>query len=244
MNTVEDVLALDPELLHDLWGEVDRVVQDLPSWPEQIHAWEQIRQKLDERHSPQGHPFFRLGVLHLLEDSSEEEGLNYLELAYKEDQKHAEEGGIPAEEKAAYRLLAIAKDFFTYLRSKKEQDWESALLLEENRKVLVSILLTVYNLSRTHALDMPGFTTLDFLKLIKNDALRRFAGENYFCAERLLQQFTLEGQHIDKNNDQYPLGRATVGLFGGVLEAIWLDRVPSGRVGTLGRLLAKAHKQG
>jgi hypothetical protein len=92
---------------------------------------------------------------------------------------------------------------------------------------------------------MKGFTTTDFLKLIKSDALRRFAVENYFCTENLLVMFSLEGQHIDKINDQYPLARAIVGLVGGVLEAIWLDRMPPAAMGkTLGLILADAHKQG
>ncbi|MGH9556747.1 MAG: hypothetical protein ACRD2Y_13090 [Terriglobales bacterium] len=229
MNSLEDVLALDPEQWHACWNEIDGIVRTLPSPPEQIRAWEQIRDMLDRDRSLKGHPLFRLGVLHLLEDGSEERGLHYLELAYREDQKYAEQDGGRAEDRAAYRLLSITRDFFAYLGSKKRRDWESALLLKENRKTLVPVLLTVYDLSTTHVLDMKGFTTHDFRMLIRDDALRRFAGENYFCAEHLLQLFTLQGQHIDKHNDQYPLGRATIGLIGGVLEAVWLDRLPSVR---------------
>jgi hypothetical protein len=44
------------------------------------------------------------------------------------------------------------------------------------------------------------------------DPLRRFAGENYFCTENLLVMFALQGQHLDKVNDQYPLARAIMGL--------------------------------
>jgi len=211
---------------------------------EQIRIWEQICVTLDKAGSLKGHPFFRLGVLHLIEDSDEQTGLKYLELAYKEDQKYADTSGTQAEGRAAYRLLAIVKDFFAYLRSKRPQDWESALLLDKNRKVLIPLLFTVYDLSTTHPLDMPAFTTVDFLKLIKDDKLRRFAGENYFCTENLLVMFSLENQHIDKHNDQYPLGRAIVGLIGGVLEAIWLDRLPGVRGKTLGGVLREAHQKG
>jgi hypothetical protein len=243
MNTVDDVLALDSDQLQASWKEIDRIVQSLPSRLEQIRVWEQICERLDKNGSLKGHPFFRLGVLHLLEDSDEQSGLKYFELAYKEDKKYAETSEIRAEGRGAYRLLAIVKDFFAYLRSKKQQDWEAALLLGENRKVLIPMLFILYDLSTAHPLDMPGFTVLDFQKLIKNDALRRFAGENYFCAENLLVLVTLKGQHINKD-DQYPLGRATVGLIGGVLEAIWLDRLPSAKLRTLGGLLKEAHKKG
>lgn len=81
------------------------------------------------------------------------------------------------------------------------------------------------------SLTTPGLAGL--LKLIKHDALRRFAGENYFCAEHLLQLFTLEGQHIDKHDDQYPLGRATVALIGGVLESICSTGFPPSGAGLL-----------
>jgi hypothetical protein len=148
----------------------------------------------------------------------------------------------------AERLLnnnvAIVKDFFAYLRLKKHTDWESALLLPNNRKVLIPILLAVYDLSVVHALDMPCFTVLDFQRLIKNDVFRRFAGENYFCVQNLLETVTLQNQHIDRYNDQYPLGRASVGLIGGVLEAIWLDRIRGLRKVTLGQLLREAHTRG
>ena len=248
VNTLEDVFSLTPEQLHSNWNEVDRFVKTLPSQREEIHAWEQICKILDgstdQFLSLKGHPFFRLGILHLVEDNHEQSGLKYLELAYKEDQKYAEIKGTRAEERAAYRLPAIVKDFFAYLRAKKPHDWERKLLLDKNRKVLIPLLFTVYDLSTTHALDMPGFTIVDFLKLIKDDKLRRFAGENYFCVEHLLVMFQLEHQHIDKINDRYPLGRAIVGLIGGVLEAIWLDRLPGSRGKTLGGVLWQAHKNG
>jgi hypothetical protein len=122
MKTVDDVLAQDADQLQASWNEVDRIVRMLPTRQEQIHIWEQICVILDKAGSLKGHPFFRLGVLQLMEDSDEQTGLKYLELAYKEDQKYADTTGTRAEGRAAYRLLAIVKDFFTYLRSKKPQE--------------------------------------------------------------------------------------------------------------------------
>lgn len=250
MNSLNDVLALNPEQFHDRWNEIDDVVRRLSFSQERVHAWQQIcgalNKSADQIRSLKGHPYFRLGTLLLLDDVDEQKGLTYFELAYKEDQKYAElkKNGVRPEDRAAYRLLAIVKDFFAYLRSKKPTDWESALLLPNNRKVLIPILLTVYDLSVVHALDMPGFTVVDFQRLIKDDMFRRFAGENYFCAQDLLEMFTLQGQHLDKNNGRYPLGRAIVGLIGGVLEAVWLDRLPGLRKVTLGQLLRAAHEKG
>jgi len=250
MGNLQDILTLDPKDWHAQWSEIDKVIRQLPSRAEQIKAWEQICEALskvtDEILSLKGHPCFRLGTLQLLEDGDENKGLSYLELAYKEDQRYAElkRNGTRPEERAAYRLLAIIKDFFAYLRSKKPTDWESKLLMPNSRKVLIPILFSIYDLSTTHALDMPSFTVLDFKRLIENDGLRRFAGENYFCAQDLLEMFTVEGQHIDKINGRYPLGRATVGMIGGVLEAIWLDRLPGIQKGTLGQLLRLAYEKG
>jgi len=243
-KTVQDVLALDASQLQASWKEIDGIVAALPTRQEQIRVWEQICAILDKAGFLKGHPYFRLGVLHLIEDNDEQVGISHFEQAYKDDQKYAERGGPRAEDRAAYRVLAILKDFFQYLRSKKKQDWETELLQNQNRKVLIPLLFTVYDLSTIHPLDRPGFTVVDFHKLIKDDALRRFAGQNYFCVENLLVMFTLNGQHINKADDQYPLGRAAIGLIGGVLEAIWLDRLPSLRGDTLGRLLTEAHKRG
>lgn len=211
-------------------------MQSLPSRQEQIQAWEQICKALDASsdpvHSIKGHPYFRLGVLHLLENDDERNGLEM------------RRDGVRPEDKAAYRLLAIVKDFFDYLRSKKPTDWESALLLPGNRKILIPILFTVYDLSLVHPLDMRTHTNLDFLSLITNDKLRIFAGENYHCVVNLLETSVLQGQHLDTVNGRYSLGRAMVGMVGGVLEAIWLDRLPGLSKGTLGSLLREAHTRG
>lgn len=250
MASLKDILAWDPQQLHSSWREVDVAVQSLPSRQEQIQALEQICKALDASsdpiHSLKGHPYFRLGVLHLLENDDERNGLSYLERAYKEDQTYSEikRDGVRPEDKAAYRLLAIVKDFFDYLRSKKPTDWESALLLPSNRKVLIPILFTVYDLSLVHPLDMRVHTNLDFRSLIKDDKLRIFAGENYHCVVNLLETSVLKDHHLDTVNGRYALGRAMVGMVGGVLEAIWLDRLPGLRKGTLGSLLREAHERG
>jgi hypothetical protein len=250
MDSLNDVLTLDPVQWHAHWTEIDKVIRALPSSLDQIQAWHSVCERLSKIPDPlvslKGHPYFRLGILHLAEDADEQKGFEYLEQAYAEDKKRVRltQNAPRPEECAAYRLLAIAKDFFAYLGSKKPTDWENALLLPVNRRVMIPTLFGVYDLSTTHILDMPGFTTKDFQRLIKNNSMRVFAGESYFCAERLLTMFTLEGQHIDRNNDQYPLGRATVGLIGGVLEAIWLDRLTGVQKGTLGQILKTAHEKG
>src|SRR5260370_4650254 len=247
MNSVDELLRLDAtqHRREENWSEMDRIVCALSSNTEKIHAWQKICAILDTNQSIKGVPLFRLGILHILEDADEHQGLKLLEQAFKEDQREANAVGIPAEKRGAYLLLAVVKDFFDYLRTKKPKDWESGLLTSQNRKRLIPVLFAVYDLMSIHPLDMKGFTTTDFLKLIKSDPLRRFAGENYFCTENLLVMFTLQGQHIDKANDQYPLARAIMGLIGGVLEAIWLDRMPPSATGkTLGAILTEAHKQG
>jgi hypothetical protein len=249
LNNVDELLRLDAAQLRNRenWHKMDRIVCAVPSNAEKIRVWEQVCVILDKNHSIKGLPLFRLGILHLLEDADEPQGLTLLEQAYHEDKREKEqkEIDVPAERRGAYLLLAVVKDFFDYLRAKKPHEWESGLLTSHNRKLLVLVLFTVYDLIGVHALDMQTFTIADLQKLIKSDALRRFAGENYFCTQNLLEMFTLQRQNIDKVNDQYPLARAIIGLVGGVLEAIWVDRMPPSVMGkTLGTILTEAHKQG
>jgi hypothetical protein len=241
VKTLGDILALEPMRLHAHWNEIDRIVMKLPSYSDQICAWEQICDRLSS--TAKGHPFFRLGELHLSIDHDEATGLGCLESAYQEDKAYAaQHGGQRAEDKAAYRLLSICKDFFAHLRQKKSSDWESTLLLPVNRSVLINVLFTTYNMSTPHSLDTPSATMPTFQSLITDTELRRFAIENYFCADRLLLQFTLSGGGLDKHSDKYPLGRAIIGLFGGTLEAIWLDKLPHSKRRTLDSLLKEAHQ--
>ena len=93
----------------------------LPSRRDQILAWEKIRDLFDKGAALKGHPLFRLGVLHLLEDSSERRGLSYLELAFQEDRKYAIQVGGRAEGRAAYRLLSITKDFLHILAQREKR---------------------------------------------------------------------------------------------------------------------------
>jgi len=252
MNSVDELLRLDaPQLRKDEnWNEMDRIVCALPSNAEKIRVWEQICDTLDKNQSIKGLPLFRLGILHLQEDADEQQGLKFLEEAYQEDKREKEQNEIdvPAEERGAYLLLAVVKDYIDYLRTERSHAWDSELLSGPNRKILIPVLFTVYDRIGVHALDMPTFTITDFQKLIKSDALRVFAGENYFCAQDLLEMFTLKGQPIEKVNGQYPLARAVVGMVGGVLEAIWMDRIPPVGTGktpnTLGAILTEAHGQG
>jgi hypothetical protein len=129
MNSVEELLRFDAAQLRkdENWREMDRIVCALPSNAEKIRVWEQICLILDKDQSIKGLPLFRLGLLHILEDADEQQGLKLLEQAYEQDQREVSEIG-PAEERGAYLLLALVKDFFGYLGTKKPREWESGLL--------------------------------------------------------------------------------------------------------------------
>jgi len=91
MNSVDELLRLDPTQLRreENWSEMDRIVCALSSNAEKIHAWQNICAVLDTNQSIKGLPLFRLGILHILEDADEQQGLKLLEQAYKEDQREA-----------------------------------------------------------------------------------------------------------------------------------------------------------
>jgi len=130
---------------------------------------EQICSILDKDQSIKGLPLFRLGILHILEDADEQQGLKLLEQAYEQDQREVERDCIPAEKRGAYLLLAVVKDFFDYLRTKKPHEWESGLLANQTGKTLISCPFHRIRPNQHHPLDMKGFTTTDFLNLIKSD---------------------------------------------------------------------------
>lgn len=138
----------------------------------------------------------------------------------------------------AYRLLALTKGFIEYLEGKK--NWEVEQLQSPHRPVLMKTLLAVYDASLVHILDSEGHTYQSFFATIQDKNLVRFAIENYFLAERLIEMFFVSGPHFSRHTDEYPLSRAIVGLFGGVLEAILADRLPTARSKPLGTLIRKA----
>ncbi len=84
----------------------------------------------------------------------------------------------------------------------------------------------------------------EFFSLIERPELARFAIQNYFCAQNLLTLFFLENQHIDRNTDEYPLSRAIVGLFGGVIEAILASRLTVGSKTTLRGFINEGRETG
>jgi hypothetical protein len=138
----------------------------------------------------------------------------------------------------AYRLLALTKGFIEYLEGKK--NWEAEQLLPPHRHVLTKTLLAVYDGSLVHILDSEGHTYQSFFTMIQDKSLVRFAIENYFLAERLIEMFFVSGPHLSRNTDEYPLSRSIVSLFGGVLEAILADKLPAARSKPLGVLIREA----
>src|SRR5258708_27176873 len=242
MPTIDDILRLDPLAFDAHWKEIDQVIWQLKTPHEQIAAWEKIANHLNPHAVSKGMPFFRLGHLHLVHDTNTAKAINYLELAYQEDVTYGPESGQLPHRMGAYRLLALTKGFIGYLEGKK--NWETEQLSLPHRPILVKTLLAVYDRSLVHILDSEGHTYQSFFALIQDKNLTRFAIENYFCAERLIELFFITGAHISRFTDEYPLSRAIVGLFGGVLEAILADRLPSARGRPLGALIKEAQEAG
>ena len=189
-----------------------------------------------------GHPYFRLAVLHLQTDADESVAISFLELAYAEDQKYGPNVGKEPHRMGAYRLLSLTKGFLTYLREQK--NWQTEQLKEPHRLALIRTLLAVYDGSLVHILDRTGHTYQSFFTLISHRGLLRFAIENYYCAENLLEVYFAQNRFIAGHTGEYPLARAIVGLLAGVLEAILADRLPNVRSKTLGGLIAEASKGG
>jgi hypothetical protein len=238
-STLEEVLKLPPAQFDSYWKEIDGIVATLPTSSDQITAWEAILECL--RHHPfsKGMPYFRLGVLHLLTDPDATRAVRELELAYLEDRHYGPDTGKLPHRMGAYRLLALTKGFLDYLQS--EKDWKAEQLDAPHRVVLIRTLLAVYDRSLAHIFGLEGHTYQSFFRLIQDPSLTRFAIENYFCAEHLIESFHIAGTHISGRDDEYALARAIIGLFGGVLEAILADKLPSFRGHTLGVLIREAH---
>ncbi len=241
-STLEEALNLLPAQFDSYWKEIDGIVATLPTSSDQITAWEAILECL--RHHPfsKGMPYFRLGVLHLLTDPDALRALQELELAYFEDKHYGPDAGKIAHRMGAYRLLALTKDFLGYLQS--EKDWRADQLKAPHRSMVIRTLLAIYDRSLAHILDLEGHTYESFFRLIQDRNLTRFAIENYFCAEHLIESFHIAGAHISGRNDEYALARAIIGLFGGMLEAILPDKLPDSRGYTLGVLIREAHTVG
>jgi hypothetical protein len=91
---------------------------------------------------------------------------------------------------------------------------------------------------------MPVWTFNPFFAIFKNDRLRLFAGENYFCAEGLLEWVETDAAGAFLLTNEYPFARSIIGLYGGVLEAILADQLSTSEQKPLGWLMSEAHKLG
>ena len=242
MKSLDEILELHPSRFDEHWDAIDEFAQTRLTLKEQQVAWERIVDHLESNNVSKGHPFFRLGVLHLLTDTVETTAISYLEKAYEEDERFWHGDETPPHRKAAYRLLSLLKDFLRYLQ--EQHNWEKEQLQEPHRTLLVTTLLVIYDKSLIPIWDTPIFTYPVFSMLIRDDGLSRFAKENYYCAVELLEMFSLKNQHFNKHANEYPLARAIVGLLGGVLEAILTDRLPHLQGKPLGVLIKKAHQEG
>lgn len=240
VNEIVDLLS-DSFESPQTWGKLDDVIAKLPNPDDQIREWHRVVAAVESKNIPSGHPHFRLGILYLVNDSTETEGISHLELAYKQDCQHDKRN--EPHRKGAYRVLALTKDFLLYLQS-EARPWQQAQLQIPYRKTLIHILLAAYDQTAKNILDLPRLTYAPLFKLMSNDRLRAFAGENYDFAQELLERVSLESGQQLRTFYQYPIARTIIGLLGGVLEAILADRHPKFASKPLGKLIEGACNDG
>lgn len=234
---------MPPKELDNHWRAIDELVVALPTNQIQEQAWQRIVLMRESGGLSRGHPFFRLGVHHLQNDEDESRALQFLEQAYQEDEKFHSNSQLPPHRKGAYRLLSITKGFLDYLQN-EGNPWEKQQLNPPQRETLITTLLIVYDKSLIPILDSPTLTYLTFQALIKNPQFVRFAIENYNCGIHLIEAFVHNDTHINTHSDEYPLARAVVGLFAGVIEAVLLDRIPHSGAKPLGTLITIGYEKG
>jgi hypothetical protein len=241
---IDEILKSPDATFKDLavWHRLDALIEALPE-NERLRQWNHVAQELEARRIPNGHPHFRLGILHLISDSDETTGIQHLQKAYEQDQLFAD--STPPQRKAAYRVLGLVKDFLADLRTKKKKSkWQMDQLQPPHRRVLITTLLAVYDESTKHLLDAPLLTYKAFFSLLSDQDLTRFAAQNYYCAHGLLEMVMVKSGQAFLSNNEYALSRALVGLYGGVLEAILADKLGNRGQGTLGEMINEAHKAG
>jgi hypothetical protein len=244
VTQVDSILASSVGGWREKWIQIDGIVLTLPTEAEQQAEWERIVTKLKSP-SQLGHAYFRLAVLHLLRDNDEKQAISLLEDAYHSDCDNATPFGRPPQTLSAYRLLAFIKGFFEYLdqkRNAKNPNWEAEQFQGAERRGQIETLLVAYDASLVHPLDSAIHTFQSFFQIMTDKQLTQFAIENYFCAEEMLVEFTLEGRQALRMLYQYPYARALVGLLGGVLEAIVADAAGV-RGLTLGGTLSEAYNK-
>jgi hypothetical protein len=241
VNEIDEILKSQAETFKEpaVWRKLDQLIESLPD-DQRVLEWSRVAGCLEAGGISSGHAHFRLGIWHLVNDSDEKVGTRYLEAAYEQDQRFSERK--EPHRMAAYRVLGLVKDFLDYLHSKK--NWQADQLQPPYRRVLITTLLAVYVASNKHILDAPLLTYQPFFDLFKDAGLRRFAIENYHCAYGLLEMVGVERNQSFLQQHEYPLARALVGLYGGVLEAILADKLGVTGEATLGKLINQAHDAG
>jgi len=240
---LEEVLNASPSVLSDRSTAhiLDKIIESVPSVRQRIADWNRVAAEMEAKGVCSGHAHFRLGILHLINDLDESKGISHLERAYEQDQQFVT--GREPHRLAAYRVLSLVKDFLADLRSRK--DWQALQLDPKCRGILISTLLALYDATaRQRVLDMHAWTFNPFFAIFKNDRLRLFAGENYFCAQSLLEWVETDAGHAFLLTNEYPFARSIIGLYGGVLEAILAEKLSTAGRKSLGMLIGDAYKQG
>jgi hypothetical protein len=222
----------------EAWLELDE--NSLQSQQDRIREWTNLLGWAEQQQLSSGHPHFRLGLECLLVDQDESRGLEHLEKAYEQDKQWNPKRAHRA---AAYRILCLMKDFLKELKSKNDDNPEKLQLGPGRRGTLMTTLLLLYDQTRKDVMDMRILTYQPLFKLIRDDNLRIFAGQNYYCAQEILElTSTYKGQSLALNHE-YALARAVIVMYGGVLEAILADMLPGLSKRTLGTLIKDAYSQ-
>ena len=241
--SIDEILALPADQLDTkpAWDALDGMIGLISNLHSQIREWDRVLQRAESTGIPTGHPHFRLGILHLMNDSDETAGIVHLQLAYESDQKYAPNR---AHRMAAYRVLSLVKDLLADL-GRSKQKWQRLQLEAPYRSVLLRMIFVIYDATaQQHILDMGGHTYHPFFALIADDDLRVFAGDNYNCAQLLLEHVSTDSGRSFVVTNEYAVARAIVGLYGGVLEALLADKLPAARDRSLGQLINEAYEQG
>src|SRR5258708_2188609 len=218
--------SVQPQELGSLWLVIDGVIRAFPE-EHQILQWGETLSVIKDISVSKGHPYFRLAVLHLLRDSDHARAVELLERAYQEDKIYGPDSGRTAHRMSAYRLLAFVKGYFDYVKAKVKPNWETEQFEGVHRRNQIETLLTAYDRGLFHPLDVEGHTYQTFFQLMKDRDLCRFAIENYFCGDELINFLITERASSFSDQHEYPMSRAIIGLLAGVLEAILADRVPT-----------------
>jgi hypothetical protein len=243
LPTLDEVLSFQASALSDRSAIqiFDQIIDRSPDSQQRVGDWSRVAAELEAKGVSSSHAHFRLGILHLINDPDEAVGISQLERAYEQDQRFAV--NTEPHRLAAYRVLSLVKDFLADLRGRK--DWQALQLDPKHRGVLISTLLALYDTTvRQHILDMHVWTFNPFFAIFTTDRLRVFAGENYFCAQSLLEWVETTSGHSFLLANEYPFARSIIGLYGGVLEAILAEKLSTAQPKTLGGLITEAYKQG